>query len=227
MYHVTDLGERYAVGLNNSGQIAGNQYAGENVGQQPFLYSGYGPNAGQVSVLPGLAAAGALGPGGQVSGITASTSGPQKKESIVDGSNTTVLAPPSGYLQINGINASGQRRPGAELQFEPGRHYRWRQHDGPTRPGRLVFVRQYHQRRWPGCRLVFLPGNATSHAFLYSGGRTVDLGTLGGPSSAGFGMNAAGDVVGQSQISQDGSPLVHAFLSHDGRMTDLGALRND
>lgn len=225
LYHVTNLGERFAVGLNNSGQVVGNQYAGEDIAQQPFLYSAYGPNAGQVSVIPGLVAAGALGPGGQVAGPTASTSGPQTA-SIVDGSRTTVLAPPpDGYLQINGLNASGQGAglvqksnssqaalvEGSKTTALPGLGGSYSNGNAVNDAGQVAGSSS-------------LPGDAASHAFLYSSGRTVDLGTLGGPTSVAFGMNAAGDVVGQSEIAPDGSHLVHAFLSHDGRMTDLGTL---
>jgi len=62
------------------------------------------------------------------------------------------------------------------------------------------------------------------HAYLFSSGQAQDLGTLGGPSSAGYGINALGDCVGQSFTA---SSAAHAFLFTGGAMKDLGALPGD
>ncbi len=66
-----------------------------------------------------------------------------------------------------------------------------------------------------------------SHAFLYDG-TMHDLGTLGGSSSAGFDVNANGQVIGYSLTTEDAAN--HAFLwtptspnGVTGAMTDLGA----
>lgn len=60
----------------------------------------------------------------------------------------------------------------------------------------------------------------------------VELGTLGGPDSVGYGLNAAGQVVGWSSI--DGcitelseTPCRRAYVWQDGVMTDLGLLPGD
>jgi probable HAF family extracellular repeat protein len=58
------------------------------------------------------------------------------------------------------------------------------------------------------------------HAFLYSGGKMTDLGTLGGYSYA-TGINASGQVVGLSDLP---GGRIHAFLSDGKKMTDLGTL---
>jgi probable HAF family extracellular repeat protein len=62
---------------------------------------------------------------------------------------------------------------------------------------------------------------ATTHAFLFSNGVSTDLGTLGGASSDGRGLNEQGDVVG---TAQNGAGQPRAFLWRDGTMTDLNTL---
>src|SRR4029450_9308790 len=49
----------------------------------------------------------------------------------------------------------------------------------------------------------------------------TDLGTLGGPRSAAYGIGANGDVVGSAATADESE---HAALWHDGRITDLGTL---
>src|SRR5919202_1397013 len=50
----------------------------------------------------------------------------------------------------------------------------------------------------------------------------VDLGTLGGATSDAYGLNDAGDVVGDS-VTATGD--THAFLYTGGKLQDLGTLR--
>ena len=66
----------------------------------------------------------------------------------------------------------------------------------------------------------FTAGDAT-HAFLYSGARFVDLGTLGGTYGIARGINDAGAVVG---ASSDVAGNTHAFVYANGTMTDIGTL---
>jgi probable HAF family extracellular repeat protein len=61
----------------------------------------------------------------------------------------------------------------------------------------------------------------TSGVFLYSGGTMTNLGTLGGPSGIGNGINSSGQVAGYSQNS---SQTYRAFLTSNGKMTDIGDL---
>jgi probable HAF family extracellular repeat protein len=59
-------------------------------------------------------------------------------------------------------------------------------------------------------------------AFLYSGGVTQSLGTLGGAGSQGTGINDRGQVTGSADFSSDHTS--HAFLYFDGVIRDVGTL---
>jgi probable HAF family extracellular repeat protein len=70
-------------------------------------------------------------------------------------------------------------------------------------------------------------GSTGSHGFVYRDGKLVDLGTLGGPSSAGGGLNDAGQVVGWAETgpgTADAPAPQHGFLWENGAMTDVNAL---
>jgi len=58
-----------------------------------------------------------------------------------------------------------------------------------------------------------------THAFLWSGGASKDLGTLGGVNSTATGINDSGDVVGFANLSGDGSAA--PFLYSNGNMIQL------
>jgi probable HAF family extracellular repeat protein len=70
------------------------------------------------------------------------------------------------------------------------------------------------------------------HAFLYSKGTLTDLGTFGagqflsGDQSHAYGINNAGQIVGDSVVSVNNGTFLpsHAFLYAAGTMTDLGTL---
>ena len=66
--------------------------------------------------------------------------------------------------------------------------------------------------------------NDAYHAFIYSDGRMIDLGTLGGQHSVGYDINAAGDVTGNSNPMGASFQVNHAFLYSHGSMTDLNDL---
>lgn len=60
-----------------------------------------------------------------------------------------------------------------------------------------------------------------SQVFVYSNGTMRGLGTLGGPSGIGNGINASGEIAGYSQNS---SRVYRAFVASNGTMTDIGDL---
>jgi probable HAF family extracellular repeat protein len=64
-------------------------------------------------------------------------------------------------------------------------------------------------------------GDTGAHAFLYTNGITQDLGTLGGPYSSAASINANGDIVGTSGLSD---LTARAFLYRDGVMVDLNSM---
>lgn len=66
-----------------------------------------------------------------------------------------------------------------------------------------------------------MAGVRDDHAWLWSPGGGIDLGTLGGASSAANALNSAGEVTGHA-LTADGH--THAFKYAGGRMTDLGTL---
>src|SRR5262249_16085356 len=67
-----------------------------------------------------------------------------------------------------------------------------------------------------------LAGDMAYHAFLYTHGTMMDLGTFGGTSSQPYGLNEQGQVVGYASTAANAE--VHAFLFTKGTMIDHGLL---
>jgi probable HAF family extracellular repeat protein len=68
----------------------------------------------------------------------------------------------------------------------------------------------------------FLSTNGYLNAAEYSNGSAIDLGTLGGNSSAAYGINDSGDIVGYSYVANNLS--TDAFLYSDNVMIDINSL---
>ncbi|PYL09936.1 MAG: HAF repeat-containing protein [Verrucomicrobia bacterium] len=69
------------------------------------------------------------------------------------------------------------------------------------------------------------PSNQMSDpAFLYSNGQMINIGTLGGESALGRGINTSGQIAGYSTLA---TGAYHAFLYTGGQMMDIGTLGAD
>jgi probable HAF family extracellular repeat protein len=66
------------------------------------------------------------------------------------------------------------------------------------------------------------PSTPAHHAFLSSNSTIIDIGTLGGTNSDAWGINAKGQVAGNSNLLGDIG--YHAFLYNGSTMNDLGTL---
>jgi probable HAF family extracellular repeat protein len=71
--------------------------------------------------------------------------------------------------------------------------------------------------------LAFVAPPAAISAGLYA---ITDLGTFGGPSSAAYGINDLGQIVGTADLTNVSPVWEHAFLYTNGVLTDLGVLGN-
>ncbi len=71
--------------------------------------------------------------------------------------------------------------------------------------------------RFGNCR-----GSVTNAVIFKSTGAITSIGTLGGPVAIGLGINASGDIVGESQTANNGG--THAFLYTHGVMHDLNSI---
>lgn len=78
-------------------------------------------------------------------------------------------------------------------------------------------------------------GNSNGHAFLWSRGKMISLGTLGGANSEAVAINDGGEIVGNSDTGKfyesgdSTNPQIeyhHAFLWRRGKMMDFGNVGN-
>ena len=67
-----------------------------------------------------------------------------------------------------------------------------------------------------------IDGDTGLRAFLWDGETLLNLGRLGGSSSSGIAINAAGEVAGNATTI--GNTVEHAFRWSGGVMQDLGSL---
>ena len=200
--------------INNSGQILATDPTGSVTGTPGsyFVYSN-----GQTTILPVSAVA--LNDQGQVVG-------PVIHEIPVAGSRASALNDQGQVVGFTGNPTTGP--PGSE-PFNPRAYL----YDLATKTIQYMPATGTAPTEALPVNNALLAvndsGQATgsltnSHPFLYSNGKTIDLGTLGGTNGYGSAINSQGDVVGSAQTA---SSQWHAFLYTNGIMKDLGVLPGD
>jgi probable HAF family extracellular repeat protein len=227
-YTVTDMGflgtnATIPNAINDSGQVVGDTYTmgsgGPPTNFKAFLYSG-GVMTG-LGTLPGggAASAASINASGQVVGSAVAADGLSHPFLYSGGKMTDLgLFPGGTQSYASGINASGQIVGSSFTQYDNGRAFLlnkgqttdlgpWYWTRGVNASGQVVGT-------------AFTNGNP--HAYLYSKGQMIDLGTLnGGNFSYAYALNDSGQVAGHS-MDRYGND--RGFLFSNGQMTDLGSL---
>lgn len=214
---IVDLGTMVPQGINNSDRIAG--YTANN--RAALWQDGQITHLGS---LPGgsVSAANGINESGEIAG-TSGVNGDQNTHAFVwQSGSMTDLGTLGGTTSFGeGINDAGAAVGSSYLA------------DNVT----------IHAFQWTGALTDLAPnlgpvsdasaindagqavGFANNQAYLYQGGNTQNLGTLGGAYSRAFAINGSGTVAGESATPTP-NQTVHAFLWSNGVMSDLGALRS-
>lgn len=219
---VTDLGTlggyTFASAINNAGQVTGNSVTADAT-LKAFLYSG-----GSMKALDGVPGGDSYGLGineaGSVVGYGVTSRGTRAFR-YSDG----VVVTYEDLIQSNptvgwGINDKSDIVGAVYGTFNFASAARWRS-SAPFFPGGLGISVAYDINNLG----VIVGGNQNdkfeSRAFIYQGGVTTFLGTLGGGMSLASAINDAGQVTGYAGTS---SGATHAFLYGNGMLIDLGTL---
>jgi probable HAF family extracellular repeat protein len=231
-YTVTDLGTlggnfSNGTGINASGQVTGNSNTsgGEN---RAFLYDGTMHDLGTLGSTFSDGGTG-INDSGQVTGSSSWTSG--LHAFLYDGTMHDLGTLGGEESGGNGINNSGHVTGGSGLAGNAIWHaflYDGVMHDLGTLGGTLSGGWGINDSGQVSGSSETIAGDFTStRAFLWTPttpngatGTMLALGTLGGASSEGFGIDASGHVTGASYTVESAQ---HAFL-YDGMMHDLGTL---
>jgi probable HAF family extracellular repeat protein len=216
LYTITNLGSVKAFGLNNAGEVVGDENVTGTLdqvsGYKPFVYQSYGPAAGTMTdltnVFGGATLLQSINDSGQIVGFT--LTGPIRGLELSGGQATpTLQASATSIVTATAINNAGAviGEDGANGYISQNGHV-------------TTLVGLDSPRAISSTGLVVGTG-ADEKAFVYQNGQTT---YIAGNGSVAQGVNASGQVVGSySPVGASfGSP--HAFLYQNGRFTDLGTL---
>ncbi len=226
LYNITALPSSltFVRGVNDSGQVVGNNSTNNGLISEAFIYSG-----GQMTslgTLPGGTGSYAWGinDSGDVVGWAGTANGNSHGFLYSNGSMTDLGTFGGRYSRAYSINNSGQIAGSAENAS--GAYHAFIYSNGAisdigaAQGGLPVAINT-------GGQVVGSAQTASGsdQAFLYSNGAMNYLGTLpGGTASGAIGINISGQVVGTSYSGSNTSPIDNAFLYSGGNMTSLGTL---
>jgi len=209
----------YAFSINNNGQVVGSAVTDEDQ-NHAFLYS----NGSMIDLgtLGGMSSyARDINNNGQVVGYDILDEYGEMRAFLYSNGSMMDLFPGSGGGAV-GINNNGQvlgSAYGSTVIYSNG-NINYLDFGGPGDAyginDNAQVVGSYESP----------PGGGSWHAFLYSNGSTIDLGTLSGRSSTAFSINNNDQVVGWSRLlpPPDEGDGRHAFLFSNGSMMDLNSL---
>jgi probable HAF family extracellular repeat protein len=197
-----DPSETYASanGISNSGIIAGSEGGPQSAGQVPVFWT----TSGGAMSLTGCAScwAVAANDGGTIVGQFGDSGSP--------GSAALMWTPP-GYAQTS--------LPGLECDYCDRLDISITAiNDSGTAVGSSLSSVYSNGQRLSGGLF----------AVEWQGGTATSLGSLqDSGTSAAYGINNPGDIVGSSRVGASSGAPAHAFLYHQGAMIDLGTLQGD
>ncbi len=231
---LTDLGTlggttSSAQAINAAGQVVGQSGVAGDGSQHAFLYSGgsltdLGTLGGSYSSATGINSS------GQVAGTSALASG-FNHAFVYSNGKMTDLGTLGGIMSTgSGINDAGQVV-GQSAMIDGSTHAFIANHSVLTDLGTLGGSSSFGYAINNVGQVVgqaYTTNDAAAHAFLWSNGKMIDLGSLPGfTASTATSINDSGVVVGYGYGGFDSNtqlPLQHAFVYQNGAMTDLNTL---